>query len=311
MPMNIILPRRKDGQTPPTISLDSKQSLVVIGANGAGKTRFTRTLVDSLGNDSYRLSALTALYGRSPQGDADSQKAIKKRLSPMVVSNAEGKGVPTVLELLLGQLMHDEMVNLIGYKLALADGAKAKLRRTRLDKVIELWQEVFPGNRVLIDSGKILFSRGLDVSSYSSMTLSDGERAVLYYAAAILYAPKNAVIFVDSPEIFLHPTLTSSLWNRLESSRSDCIFCYTTHDPEFASSRNGAQIIWVRDCEPSQEAWDYDILPRTSGIPEELYLSLIGARKPVLLIEGDNRYRRPSLSAYISGLYGIVAWELQ
>ena len=287
--MNIILPRRKDGQTPPTISLDSKQSLVVIGANGAGKTRFTRTLVDSLGNDSYRLSALTALYGRSPQGDADSQKAIKKRLSPMVVSNAEGKGAPTVLELLLGQLMHDEMVNLIGYKLALADGAKAKLRRTRLDKVIELWQEVFPGNRVLIDSGKILFSRGLDVSSYSSMTLSDGERAVLYYAAAILYAPKNAVIFVDSPEIFLHPTLTSSLWNRLESSRSDCIFCYTTHDPEFASSRNGAQIIWVRDCEPSQEAWDYDILPRTSGIPEELYLSLIGARKPVLFIEGDNR----------------------
>ena len=184
--------------------------------------------------------------------------------------------------------MHEEMLNLIGYKLAIANDSQSKLKRTKLDKVIEIWQEVFPDNKVLINSGKILFSRGLDPENYSALKLSDGERAVLYYAGAVLYAPHNSVIFVDSPEMFLHPTLTSSLWNRLETLRRDCAFCYTTHDPDFASSRNGAPVIWVRDCDIEQHAWDYDIMPSQDGIASELYMSLVGARKPVLFIEGDS-----------------------
>ena len=105
----------------------------------------------------------------------------------------------------------------------------------------------------------------------------------------MLYAPSDALIFVDSPEIFLHPTLTISLWNRLEATRPDCTFCYTTHDPEFASSRNGAPVVWVRDYDPANAAWDYDVLPDQSEISQELYMTLVGARKPVLFIEGDSR----------------------
>lgn len=284
--MEITLPRRLDGK--PASRLSTNDSFVIIGANGAGKTRFTGSLIESLGEKAFRLSALEALYSRR---DNDVPASLRKRLSPSVVSQAEKGGVmPTALELLLAQLMHDEMINLIGYKLALADGRNAELRSTRLDKVIGLWQEVFPGNRVLIDSGKILFARGFDMATYSAVRLSDGERAVLYYAGAVLYAPKGAVIFVDSPEMFLHPTLTTSLWNRLQALRGDCIFCYTTHDPEFASSRNGAPVVWVQDCDPRAEAWDYDILPADTGISAELYMTLVGARKPVLFIEGDGEH---------------------
>lgn len=261
--MEITLPARRNGAPPAT--LDSGESLVIIGANGAGKTRFTDALADSLGPKAFRMSALEALYSRS----------------------ADGR---TPLEDLLAKLMHDEMINLIGYKLALADGKDARLRPTRLDSVISLWQAVFPGNRVLIDSGKILFSKGFDDDTYSAIRLSDGERAVLYYAGAVMYAPKKAVIFIDSPELFLHPTLTSSLWNRLEELRSDCTFCYTTHDPEFASTRNGAQVVWVRDCDPASRLWDYDLLPPQSGISPELYMTLVGGRKPVLFIEGDGEH---------------------
>ena len=186
-----------------SLKLDKPGVYGLLGTNGAGKTRFTDALADSLGPKAFRMSALEALYSRS----------------------ADGR---TPLEDLLAKLMHDEMINLIGYKLALADGKDARLRPTRLDSVISLWQAVFPGNRVLIDSGKILFSKGFDDDTYSAIRLSDGERAVLYYAGAVMYAPKKAVIFIDSPELFLHPTLTSSLWNRLEELRSDCTFCYTT-----------------------------------------------------------------------------------
>ena len=287
--MDLTLPRRRDGQAPLTISLSPDSALVIIGANGSGKTRFTDSVVRSLGDKAYRMSALDALYTRHSE-IVELPESFRRNIAPSIVAQAERTKAPfTALELLLLQLMNDEMVNLIAYKIARAGGERKELSPTRLDRVIALWQEVFPGNKVLIDSGKILFSRNVDQESYSAVRLSDGERAVLFYAAAVLYAPRNGVIFVDNPEMFLHPTLMSSLWNRLQAERADCSFCYTTHDTEFAASRNGAPAIWVRDCDPAIEAWDYDLMPPESKISPELYMTLAGARKPVLFIEGDSQ----------------------
>lgn len=259
--------------------------MLIVGANGAGKTRFTAATAQRLGDRAYPLSALDGLFDR--HADINSlPEAIKRIFSPSVAATCSQSS--TLLELLLAQLMNDEMLNLISYKLALADGRQSALKPTFLDKVIELWQDIFPGNRVLIDSGKILFSRGIDGTGRSALRLSHGERAVLYHAAAVLYAPPKAVVFVDSPESFLHPSITASLWNRLEALRSDCIFCYTTHDTEFATSRNGAPVVWVRDCDSVDEAWDYEVLPPDSNFSPELYMTLAGARKPMLFIEGDS-----------------------
>lgn len=286
--MNLTLPPRKDGAAPVQVSVGVGEPLVILGANGAGKTRFTSEIIGRLGEKALRLNALGALYnGRYTAADANDPSSLRGRFSQAVLAMADRQGSLTTIELLLSQLMHDELLNLINYKLRLADGAPSKLKSTRLDRVVEIWQEVFPTNRVLIDSGKMLFSRGLGDDGYSAVRLSDGERAVLYYAGAILYAPKNSVIFVDSPELFLHPTVTTSLWNRLEALRSDCAFCYTTHDPEFASSRNGARFVWVRDCDSAADTWEYEMLPPT-GIPNEVYSTLTGSRKPVLFIEGDS-----------------------
>ena len=142
---------------------------------------------------------------------------------------------------------------------------------------------------MLLANGNILFSRGLgNTQSYSSKRLSDGEKAVLFYAAAVLYAPADSVIFVDAPEIFLHPSITASLWNRLEACRPDCRFCYTTHDTEFASSRNGAPAVWVRDCDPRPVDMGLRHPASRQRPHPELYMTLIGARKPVLFIEGDS-----------------------
>ncbi len=287
--MEVRLPKRRDGNAPEALTIGPGDSCVIIGANGAGKTRFTSEVVRLLGEKAFRISALDGIYNRRRLTQT-SATSLMSMLDPAILATAEkGAIAPTTLEMLLSQLMHEEMLNLIGYKLALTTNPKAVLNRTRLDKVVDLWQGVFPGNKVLIDSGKILFSRGLDPEGYSSIKLSDGEKAVLFYAIAVSYAPKGSVIFVDSPEIFLHPTMVASLWNRLEFQRPDCSFCYTTHDPEFASSRNGAPVVWVRDCDTAHLAWDYDTLPSQDGMPPELYMSLVGARKPVLFIEGDSR----------------------
>lgn len=105
----------------------------------------------------------------------------------------------------------------------------------------------------------------------------------------MMYAPKDAVVFVDSPEMFLHPTVMQSLWNRLSQVRTDCTFVYTTHDLDFAASRSDAAVIWVRAYEAAAVCWDYDILPVNSSLSEEIIAAILGPRKPVLFIEGDGK----------------------
>ena len=77
------------------------------------------------------------------------------------------------------------------------------------------------------------------------------------------------------------------LWDTIESMRPDCRFIYITHDVDFAASRSENAIVWVRSFNPDTESWDYDLLPANSDLSEEIYLALVGSRRPVMFIEGD------------------------
>ena len=54
------LPPRLNGEIERLSS--ETRTVVIIGANGAGKSRFTRRLATGLGDRAYRLNALDALY---------------------------------------------------------------------------------------------------------------------------------------------------------------------------------------------------------------------------------------------------------
>lgn len=281
--MSILLPPRADG-TCERIP-DSVRQIVIVGANGAGKTRFAKALAESLGENAYRLSALNALMDRDYFDESPS--SVDSRWAAAVHGDRLHSGSNLQLDRVMALLLHDEMLNLIGYKIQHSSNPEAKLRSTRLDKVISVWQELFPDNKVLIESGKFLFTRGEEAEEYSAMKLSAGERAVIYYLGAILYAPRDCVVLVDSPEMFLHPSITQSVWNRIEFLRPDLRYVFVTHDLEFAASCEGAVVVWVRDFDPRSVTWQYEILPHNTAISDELYMTIVGARKPVLFIEGD------------------------
>lgn len=282
--MNILLPPKKDN-TSQEISSGNRQ-ITIIGANGAGKTRFTDWLINNMQGRAFRMSIISALYESreidSLPGSIDMlYKETSERTSILRNENV------SQAERLMSILFQEEIVNLIAYKMMLSDNPNAKLPSTKLDKVIDVWQEVFPGSKILIEGGKMLISREGDKQSYSSMKLSAGERAVMYYVGAVLMAMKDAVIFIDNPGIFLHQSITKSLWDRIEQLRPDCTFIYTTHDIDFASSRTDNTVIWVREYDAVANTWDYDILPDHAELSDDIYLTIIGARKPVLFIEGD------------------------
>lgn len=277
--MTISLPPRKNGEA--AVIDDNGGRIIIIGANGAGKSRFTAYLCSALGDKAFRLSALQGLYGSS------SDSPIARLFDEAYSMNVFKPQAANDIDRLFALLMHDEMANLIHYKMEKADKPGAQLPRTKLDVLAQAWKGLFPESNILVESGKFLFSRGEDSRSYSALKLSDGERAAIYYLAGVMYAPKGGVIFVDSPEMFMHPSIMQALWNQIEALRSDCTCIYTTHDLEFASSRGDGTVVWVRDYDAADVRWEYDILPPQQGMSDEIYMAIIGARKPVLFIEGD------------------------
>jgi hypothetical protein len=288
--MELLLPPRSDGSRD---KLDvQSQSFLIIGANGAGKSRFTRYLVEDLKGISFEVAAIPSIYDNSERetlpGSIDVLYNEASEVSPLMRGESEGR-----LQRLMALLIYEEVLNLISYKVhkgSNPDESPKQLPVTRLDKVISIWQELFPNNKVLLEGGKLLFTSGLDNKAYSSVRLSQGEKAVLYYIGAVLIAPENAVIFVDDPTALLHPSLAPQLWSRLEAERSDCKFVYTTHDLDFATTRSLSQILWVKNYDAASTTWDYSIVPSDTGLSDEIYLAVVGSRKPVIFIEGDDTH---------------------
>ena len=290
--MEMNLPPRVVGE-PLTIDTENSRQIIIIGANGSGKTRFASRLASDMGDRAFRVSALKALYGM-----ADENLPVNRLYNETVKATGLLKADITVeFDRLIALLLNEEILAHLESKYQ-HDGAPRAL--TRLDKVIAMWEEIFPANKILIESGRMLFGRTSECGSYPSARLSDGERAVIYYIGAALLAPPGSAIFVDSPDIFLHRSSIQSLWNRIEQMRQDCTFVYTTHDLTFASSRSDGTTIWVKNYDPEKARWDYDILQSQSGLSEELYLAILGARKPVLFIEGDG------VNSFDAKLYPLI-----
>ncbi|MDE7408041.1 MAG: ATP-binding protein, partial [Muribaculaceae bacterium] len=229
-------------QLPPRIG-ESEQSrheaprrMVVLGANGAGKSRFAHRLADDMEPARvFELSALKALFDRDATSGREA--SVDVQYAKAVEAGMPTRQRPNELERVMALMMRREMQSLLTYKVRHASDASATLPDTQLDSVIAMWQELFPDSRIMVADGEMLFagSQEDDDGAYAATKLSTGERAVLYYLAAVTFAPLNATVIVDSPESFLHPSIMRGVWARVEQLRPDCRMVYVTNSLEFAT----------------------------------------------------------------------------
>lgn len=286
--MDLNLPRRIDGAQPETLH-DTRQ-ITIIGANGSGKSRFCDALVKEYGNKAYRISALRAMYPARRQreilpGSIDDLFMRINEANPLLKNSANNE-----FDKLSYIMITDEFHQLLSYKTHRMMQDDVEFPKTKLDVVVKVWQTVFPKNKILRENGKLMFSNDAGNDKFTAVRLSDGEKAVLYHIAAVLYAMPDAAIIVDDPEIFIHHSTMLTLWNAIEEMRPDCTFIYNTHDVEFASSRVNNHCIWVKSFDPAAHAWDYEVMPSSNNLDDALYYDILGSRKPVLFIEGDETH---------------------
>lgn len=278
------LPPLINGKEAPKLP-DGRQ-LTIIGGSGAGKTRFMEMLMDLTSERTYSLSAIRAPFPeREPskfKGSIDEQYLNATASKPYMRTNAVSE-----LEKLIYMLFADEFGQLLKLKdKALSKGYLKKIPASKLDKLKNIWEKIFPGNKIITTDGTLMFSTASGEDLIPAERLSQGEMAVLYYVAGALYAMPGAVIFIDAPSLFLHPSILNALWNSIESLRPDCTFVYNSVDVEFVSSRSRNVILWVKSYDASKQEWDYEIID-SGDIREDIFIELVGSRKPVLFIEGD------------------------
>lgn len=281
---SLVLPPLSDGRQAPT--LPSASQLTIIGAAGAGKSKFMEALVKLTGDRAYCLSAVSAMF---PEREESTQPgSIDMQFREAIANKPYMKGdAVSELDKLTYMLFTDEFEHLLSIKDKCRDkGSEFKDSPTRLDKLADLWEKIFPGNRIMRSKGTMMFTTSAGNEPIGADRLSQGEKTVLYYAAAVLYARRNAVVFVDSPSLFLHPTVLNNLWNSIEELRPDCRFIYNSVDVEFVSSRTQNVSVWVKSYDAATNSWDYEIL-KPGELHEDIFVDLVGSRRPILFIEGD------------------------
>lgn len=279
--------------------LSGAGSVTLIGANGAGKTRFMEEMIILAGDKAYSLSALSASFPERQEstlkGSIDDLYRKAAGRNPYLRTDAVSE-----LDKLVYMVFVDELEYLFSLKGdSASEGKRIKLRQTKLDRISHLWEKLFPGNRIVRTKGSLMFATAAGEDLITANSLSQGEKTVLYYVAAVLFAMPEATIFIDSPTLFIHPSLTAALWDSIEELRPDCTFVYNSVDIDFIGTRRDNSCIWVKSYSKEDKSWDYEILKDTP-LNEELLLELTGNRRSVIFVEGDSRH------SIDMKLYGLV-----
>lgn len=277
---------------------DLKQ-LVIIGANGSGKSRFGFRIEELYLDQVHRISAQKSLAFPVSVSPKSLEQARMTHYYGAYNENWDGvtftqqktngrwgkKGATHLLDdfsHLLVLLYSEESEASFAAK-----GREEVLKDTKLDKVKELWENVLPHRELRMAAGAVFcFPRGETDKEYKAAEMSDGERVIFYLIAQVLCVPQDSIIIMDEPESHIHKSILKPLFDLIENERTDCGFVYLTHDIDFANSRYSAKKIWMKSYE-GDNVWDYEFLAEDSPIPEDLYLEVLGSRKPVLFVEGN------------------------
>lgn len=300
MPFNIILPNRTG--TNEIENLETENNIVLIGSNGAGKSRLGVWIEEQIQNQTtvHRIGAQKALtipdfaqlmnleqaeknllFGRS-----DEHASIARK------NDDRWGGKPATF--LLND--YEKLLSLLFAKSSERDRIHTQQTRATegyipvpdapIDVIIKIWSSIMPHRQISFNDGKVLVKKEGE-PDYHGKEMSDGERVTLYLIGQCLCAPENSVLIIDEPEIHLHKSVVDKLWNKVEELSQNKLLIYITHDLDFAASRTDAHKFWIKNYS-GNNFWEWDSVPTDNYLPDGLILEIIGNRKNIIFTEGES-----------------------
>ena len=298
--LELEIPKSSSLEDSTIIEIEQGQSIIIVGANGSGKSRFcVQTEMLNL-NLVHRIAAQKNLvfekqYSLSSYEDAksdifygttnndpqkrqrwgwdDSEKYVKP------VSDCS----QAITAFFAQKNKDDEARSKQAVQIIREHQNITELAPSVAEQLIKIWDQILPNRELKIGDLKIKTSKNKG-QPYDARFMSDGERDVLYYLAVCLCLPQNIFVILDEPENHIHNSIINKLFSLLEKERPDLTFIYATHNLEFAAEHPNTKKLWFENYDGSK--WDYHILGEEEELPEQLLLEVLGAKEKVLLVEG-------------------------
>ena len=299
--------------------IEIDRNLIIIGANGSGKTRFGgRIRYDCKDIEIHKVKK--DVNGYSLNYDAmlsyiDCKIPLKISANRRLITEIQFDNetdLNSIKEIFSNSLRLQDMTE----EQSLMESILHSLwsEESLQNAFLKVWNVLFPNRPVYFkikkEEGLLVackFDKNKEIHSengFHPRLMSDGEKSGLYLIGSVIVAPKNSVFVIDEPEIHLHKALMTKLWNELEKAREDCTFIYITHDLDFASKKSASKILWMESYEylqftipfaahPSESfsyyenVWKWQILEQNKDIPNALYFEILGDKDYVLFVEGD------------------------
>ena len=293
---NVNIPKKDNSNL--ELTLETGKTTIIIGANGSGKTRLAVYLEEQLGEKAHRIAAHRALnlnpnvdkipetkarqyltYGNSWDGISIYYRTSRRW------NNKATTSLLNDFDCLLQYLFAQQANLAVENNQKLSRGESITNSKTKLDILQKVWERLLPLKKLHITADDIRVSSiGIESADYSASEMSDGERAVFYILGQVLSANEGSILIFDEPELHIHKSIISNLWDEIEKLRPDCSFLMITHDIEFAATRVAKKYV-IRNYY-SDPAWDVSEIP-DSELDEQTITLILGSRKPILFVEGD------------------------
>lgn len=296
MPFNFTIPTISG---PMAISVEAGSSVVFVGANGGGKTRLAVHIERALGDNAHRISAHRALTLNPSVAKINERQALNGLRTGYAMAQGNvvghranhrwGGGEAVTLlndfDFLMQALFADQGIKSLRTHRKVRAGDHSPAEPTKFERLVEIWDRLLPNRQLHISGDDVEVGMRGSPAQYKANEMSDGERAIFYMIGQALVAAENSVLIIDEPELHVHRSIMSKLWDELEAARQDCGFIFITHDLEFAAARVAQKFV-IDDYEPTPR-WTIEEVPESTGFTEELTTLILGSRRPILFVEGE------------------------